>query len=149
MTNEGKLWGHLLDAESVDAVLRALSDDAVVFAPLHEALRETWANMGARRAYEAVFAAGLQADAIDQARKQMVEAGDHLERRFGLKGPRVRSSGINLGEGDARNGVHSNGQLDLRPRPARPKAEISRGDALASDIGGFKALGAPSAEHEC
>jgi len=67
-------------------------------------------------------AAALQADAIDQAREQMVEAGDHLERRFGIKGPRARSSGINLGEGDARNGVHSNGQLDLRPRPARPKA---------------------------
>ncbi|MET4678772.1 MobA/MobL family protein [Stenotrophomonas rhizophila] len=67
-------------------------------------------------------AAALQADAIDQAREQMVEAGDHLERRFCIKGPRARSSGINLGEGDARNGVQSNGQLDLRPRPARPRA---------------------------
>ena len=55
VTNEGKLWGHILDAESVNAVLRALSDDAVVFAPLNEALREAWSNMPARRAYEAVF----------------------------------------------------------------------------------------------
>jgi hypothetical protein len=67
-------------------------------------------------------AAALQADAIDQAREQMGEAADHLERRFGIKGPRARSLGINLGEGEACNGVHSNGRLDLRPRHARPKA---------------------------
>lgn len=43
-----------MDAESVDVVLRALSDEAVVFAPINEALREAWANMPARRVYEGV-----------------------------------------------------------------------------------------------
>ncbi|QHB70620.1 hypothetical protein [Stenotrophomonas sp. 364] len=55
VTSEGKIWGHLWDAESVDDVLRALSEEAVVLVPLHEALREAWSNMPARRAYEAVF----------------------------------------------------------------------------------------------
>lgn len=67
-------------------------------------------------------ASALQADAINQAREHMVEAGNHLEQRFGIEEPRARRSSISIGEGDARNGVHSNGQLDLRPRPARPKA---------------------------
>ena len=55
VTNEGKILGHLLDAESVDAVVRALSDEAVVFVPINEALRQAWSNMRARRAYEAVL----------------------------------------------------------------------------------------------
>jgi len=55
VTGEGKICGHLSDAESVDDVLRALSDDAVVFAPLNRALREAWSDVSARRAYEAVF----------------------------------------------------------------------------------------------
>jgi len=54
VTSEGKIRGHLLDAESVDVVLRALSDEAVVFAPINEALREAWANVPARRVYEGV-----------------------------------------------------------------------------------------------
>lgn len=54
VTSEGKIRGHILDAESIDAVLRALSDEAVVFAPINEALREAWANMPARRVYEGV-----------------------------------------------------------------------------------------------
>jgi hypothetical protein len=54
VTSEGKIRGHLLDAESVGVVLRALSEEAVVFAPINEALREAWANMPARRVYEGV-----------------------------------------------------------------------------------------------
>lgn len=67
-------------------------------------------------------ASALQVDAINQAREHILEAGNHLEQIFGIKEPRARSSSISIGEGDARNGVHSNGRLDLRPRPAGSKA---------------------------
>ncbi|WP_099540137.1 hypothetical protein [Stenotrophomonas maltophilia] len=81
VTNEGKLWGHILDAESIDAVLRALSDDAVVFATLNEALREAWSNMPARRAYEAVFD-----DLVEHERAAIKAAGerDALHSEFGM-----------------------------------------------------------------
>ncbi|MGA6538022.1 hypothetical protein ACPEH7_07780 [Stenotrophomonas sp. NPDC101269] len=81
VTNEGKLWGHILDAESVDAVLRALSDDAVVFATLNEALREAWSNMPARRAYEAVFD-----DLVEHERAAIKAAGerDAIHSEFGM-----------------------------------------------------------------
>jgi hypothetical protein len=81
VTNEGTLWGHILDAESIDAVLRALSDDAVVFATLNEALREAWSNMPARRAYEAVFN-----DLVEHERAAIKAAGerDALHSEFGM-----------------------------------------------------------------
>ncbi|WP_313244652.1 hypothetical protein [Stenotrophomonas rhizophila] len=79
VTNEGKLWGHILDAESVDAVLRALSEEAVVFAPLNEALREAWSNMPARRAYEAVFN-----DLVEHARVAIKAAGERDELRLDI-----------------------------------------------------------------
>lgn len=50
-----QIQGHLLDAESIDAVLRALSDEAVVFSPINEVLKEPWSDVSARRVYEAMF----------------------------------------------------------------------------------------------
>lgn len=79
VTNEGKIRGHILDSESIDAVLRALSDEAVVFAPLTEALREAWANMAARRAYEAAFG-----ELVEQERAAIKAAGDRDELRLGI-----------------------------------------------------------------
>ncbi len=79
VTSEGKIRGHLLDAESVDVVLRALSDEAVVFAPLTEALREAWANMAARRAYEAAFG-----ELVEQERAAIKAAGDRDELRLDI-----------------------------------------------------------------
>jgi len=55
VTSEGKIHGYLMAADSVDAVLHALSDEAVVFAPINQALREAWSDMPARRAYDAAF----------------------------------------------------------------------------------------------
>lgn len=80
VTNEGKIRGHILDAESIDVVLRTLSDEAVVFAPLNEALREAWANLAARMAYEAVFdeLVGHERAAIRAARER-----DALHSEFG------------------------------------------------------------------
>lgn len=80
VTNEGKIRGHILDAESIDAVLRALSDEAVVFAPINEVLREAWANLAARMAYEAIFdeLVGYERAAIKAARER-----DALHSEFG------------------------------------------------------------------
>ncbi|ENB4188278.1 MULTISPECIES: MobA/MobL family protein [Stenotrophomonas] len=67
-------------------------------------------------------AAALQAAAVDQARTQMVEAGDHLEKRFGIRGSRAPTPGLSIGEDSLSNGVLSDGELDLRPRLGRPRA---------------------------
>lgn len=87
VTSEGKIWGHIMDAESVDDVLRALSDEAVVLAPLNEALREAWANMPARRLYERVVD-----DLWAQERAAINAAGERDELRSelstGSEGPR-------------------------------------------------------------
>ena len=66
--------------DCVDDVLRALSDEAVVLAPLNEVLREAWSAMSVRRAYEAVFddLVEHQRAAIKAARER-----DALHSEFG------------------------------------------------------------------
>ena len=70
-----------MDAESVDAVLRALSEEAGVFVPINEALREAWSDMSARRVYEAVFD-----ELLEHERAAIKAAGerDALHSEFGM-----------------------------------------------------------------
>lgn len=55
-----RLAGHLLDLADIEAVLKALSADAVVFLRLDEALRRAWASADRRRLYQETFEAVCQ-----------------------------------------------------------------------------------------
>lgn len=72
-----QLAGHLLDLESVEAILEALAADAVVFLRLDEALQQSWASADRRRQYQDAFEAvcweAMRA-AADAAQRDALEA---------------------------------------------------------------------------
>lgn len=72
-----QLAGHLLDLESVDAIMDALAADAVVFLRLDEALQRSWASADRRRPYQDAFEAvcweAMRA-AADAAQRDALEA---------------------------------------------------------------------------
>lgn len=50
-----RVVGHLLDLASIEAVLHALGEDAVVFLRLDEVLRKKWASLELRGRYQEIF----------------------------------------------------------------------------------------------
>lgn len=61
-----RLFGHLLDTADAEAVLQLLSDDAVIFLRIDEALQCDWASPEQRMPYQALFEA-LCLDAVRKA----------------------------------------------------------------------------------
>lgn len=57
MVEGDRITGHLLDLADVEAVLRVLGEDAVIFLRLDEALRRSWATSEHRRPYQRAFEA--------------------------------------------------------------------------------------------
>lgn len=71
------ILGHLLDLESIEAVLQALEVDAVVFLRLNEVLHRSWASSGMRRTYLETFRSTCQSSvdyAAAFAQTQEIEA---------------------------------------------------------------------------
>lgn len=61
-----RLIGHLMDSADAEAVLQLLSDDAVIFLRIDEALQCDWASQEQRMPYQALFEA-LCLDAVRKA----------------------------------------------------------------------------------
>lgn len=55
MVEGERVVGRLLDLESVEVMLQALADDAIVFLRLNEALRRSWVSLDTRRIYQKAF----------------------------------------------------------------------------------------------
>ena len=53
--DHGQIAGHLLDQKDMEAVLRVLAADAVVFLQLDEALGQAWTLTERRQVYQEVF----------------------------------------------------------------------------------------------
>ncbi|SDW84826.1 helix-turn-helix transcriptional regulator [Lysobacter enzymogenes] len=72
-----QLTGHLLDLESVEAILEAMAANTVIFLRLEEALQQSWASDDLRRpyqnAFEAVCREAVRA-AADAAQRDALEA---------------------------------------------------------------------------
>jgi hypothetical protein len=55
LVENDRILGHLMDLEDIEAVLRALGADNVVFLRLDEALRLSWVGAALRASYQEVF----------------------------------------------------------------------------------------------
>lgn len=83
-----RLVGHLLDLESLDAILEALAADAVVFLRLDEALQASWTSIDRRGPYQ---------DAFEAVCQEVMRATADAEQRDALEA----ETGPALGEGRA------------------------------------------------
>jgi len=85
-----RVVGHLLDLDSIEALLEALRDEAVQFLRLEEALALRWQNVELRKRYQAVLSdicfqaiattkAAIERDAIEDTIGQ-TPSGDERQR---------------------------------------------------------------------
>lgn len=77
VVEDDRVVGHLLDLDSIEAVLQALEVDAVVFLRLDEVLHRNWASSERRRAYLETFMATCRSSvdyAAAFAQTQEIEA---------------------------------------------------------------------------
>lgn len=67
-----RILGHLLDLANIEAVIKAMAADAMIFLRLDEALRRAWVEADRRRPYQEIF------EAI--CREEMRTAADAMQR---------------------------------------------------------------------
>lgn len=76
LTSEQGIAGHLLDIDSVEAVVDVLADDRVVFLRLDEVLEEVWSDQSLRRTYLVQFLTCVESVV---ARLNAIEARNSLD----------------------------------------------------------------------